>query len=215
MKNIRKPIAFLTVLCILPWLLVSCGGRYTEDDIAPALAELIPASYALNEIYFGAGLPISDNREDVEAFYAAMDTDITSVNYHPVAEDCGYANIDEIKDATLAVFTEDYCSYLFTMAFTGLSAVFNEDTEQQLTQTVSYARYLETSGVLTVRMDLPYEAMPLLRTYDTSDFEIVQQGENYVVAAVQSYIDGEKDIPVKLKLVLNAENQWRLDSPTY
>ncbi|MBQ8402694.1 MAG: hypothetical protein IJX14_12280, partial [Clostridia bacterium] len=106
---------------LLPVLLLSsCGSSVSEADVSAALAELIPASYPLNEIYFGEGLPISDDRADVEAFYAAagMDNDI-SLNYHPVAPDCGYASVEEIKTATLEVFSESYADYLFTMAFNG------------------------------------------------------------------------------------------------
>ena len=200
--------------------LVSCGGGVSEAEVSAALAELIPASYELNEIYFGEGLPISDNREDVEAFYAAMGqgTDI-SLNYHPVSADCGYTTIDEIKEATLAVFSESYSEYLFTLAFDGISSVFNEDTEEQLTQTVSYARYMETDGILTVRMDLADEALPLGRTYDTDDITIIRdklKGEHgYVLVEVQSYVDGAPDERVEVKLVRTADGGYRLDSPTY
>lgn len=200
--------------------LVSCGGGVSEAEVSAALAELIPASYELNEIYFGTGLPISDDREDVEAFYAAMGqgADI-SLNYHPVSADCGYTSIDEIKEATLAVFSESYSEYLFTMAFNGISSVFNEDTEEQLTQTVSYARYMETDGILTVRMDLSDEALPLGRTYDTEDITIIRdklKGEHgYLLVEVQSYVGGVPDERVEVKLVRTADGDFRLDSPTY
>lgn len=216
-KGIVKMVVGLLVLSLT---LPSCGSGVTEATVSAALAELIPASYALNEIYFGTGLPISDDREDVEAFYAAMGqgTDI-SLNYHPVAADCGYSSIDEIKEATLAVFSESYSDYLFTLAFAGISSVFNENTEEQVTQTVSYARYMETSGILTVRMDLADEALPLGRTYDTDDITIIRDklnGEHgYLLVEVQSYMDGAPDERVEVKLVCTSDGGFRLDSPTY
>ncbi|MBQ3591851.1 MAG: hypothetical protein II979_07900, partial [Clostridia bacterium] len=157
---------------------------------------------------------------DVEAFYSAvgMDNDI-SLNYHPVSPEAAYTTVEEIRAATLEVFSESYANYLFTMAFDGLSSVFNEDTEEQLTQTVSYARYMETDGILTVRMNIGEEAMPLNRTYDTNDIEIIRDKLNgshgYLLAEVQSYVDGQPDVKVEVKLVKNAEGQFRLDSPTY
>ena len=201
-------------------LLSSRGGSMSEAEVSAVLGELIPASYPLNEIYFGEGLPISDDRADVEAFYAAagMDNDI-SLNYHPVSPECEYTSVEAIKAATLEVFSESYSKYLFTMAFDGLSSVFNADTEEQLTQTVSYARYMETDGILTVRMNIGEEAMPLNRTYDTNDIEIIRDklsgSHGYLLVEVQSYVDGQPDVKVEVKLVKNADGQFRLDSPTY
>ena len=146
------------------------------------------------------------------------DNDI-SLNYHPVSPECEYTSMEAIKAATLEVFSESYSKYLFTMAFDGLSSVFNADTEEQLTQTVSYARYMETDGILTVRMNVVDEAMPLNRTYDTNDIEIIRDklsgDHGYLLVEVQSYVDGQPDVKVEVKLVKNADGQFRLDSPTY
>ncbi|MBQ4606616.1 MAG: hypothetical protein IJB15_07905 [Clostridia bacterium] len=216
----KLPILLLALLLPLTVLLSSCGGSMSEAEVSAVLGELIPASYPLNEIYFGEGLPISDDRADVEAFYAAagMDNDI-SLNYHPVSPECEYTSVEAIKAATLEVFSESYSKYLFTMAFDGLSSVFNADTEEQLTQTVSYARYMETDGILTVRMNIGEEAMPLNRTYDTNDIEIIRDklsgAHGYLLVEVQSYVDGQPDVKVEVKLVKNADGQFRLDSPTY
>ncbi len=196
-------------------LLTGCGGT-DEAVISAALAELIPASYELNEIYFGEGLPISNDREAAEAFYAAMGAGSEiSLNYHPVSPDCPYQSVEDIREATLEVFSDAYADYLFTMAFEGLSSVFDEGTEMQVTKTVSYARYLENDGLLTVRMNIPEEAIPLNRTYDTSDIEIIREKHGYILVEVQSYVDGVPDERIEVKLVKNAAGAYRLDSPTY
>lgn len=214
----NKKIIPITLL--LSMVLSSCGSSVTEAEVSAVLGELIPASYALNEIYFGEGLPISDNREDVEAFYEALGQgEDISLNYHPVSADCGYSSIEEIREATLAVFSEDYSEYLFTLAFSGISSVFNEDTEEQVTTTVAYARYMETDGILTVRMNLAEEALPLNRTYDTEDITIKRdnlKGEHgYLLVEVQSYVAGEKDERIEVKLIPDGAGGYRLDSPTY
>ncbi len=206
----------LAVLALMLCLSTTACGKTDEGEIGEALATLLPASYPLNVVYFGEGLPISDNREDVEQFYNATGAgnDI-SLNYHPVSPEAEYTSIDQIKEATLAVFSDAYAEYLFTMAFAGLSTVFNEDTEEQVTQTVSYARYMETDGYFTVRMDIAKEAFPVNRTYDVTDFEVVRERDGYILVDVQSYVDGEKDVRVEVKLVRNGEGEFRLDSPTY
>jgi len=209
-----KKILVTLVCTVLAGILTSCGSYYDEEEIGAALAELLPASLPLNEIYFGDGLPMSNNEDEVKAFYAQFDTDIKSINYHPVSKDCGYASIEEIKQATLAVYSDSYSEYLFTLAFNGISEVFGEGTESQVTMTASYARFLEQAGVLTVRVGLDEEALELNRTYDTADYEVMINRERYVTAEVQSYVNGEKDEVVEVKLVYESDG-WRLDSPTY
>lgn len=216
LRNIFRISAIIFTLSIAVTMpLVSCGSKsqYTEEEIKAALEELLPLSFELNEIYFGEGLPISDDREDVERFYASFDTDVESVNYHPVAEECEYQSEADIKEATEKVFTQQYSQYLYERAFSGISAVFDEGTEQQLTTTATYARYLESSGVLTVRLDLPKEAMELGREYDTDALEIVREADNYVLVSVPTQFKGT-NLDVELKLVMTADG-FRLDTPTY
>lgn len=214
MKNgwAKRMVAVVLLLAVL--FLPSCAEAHDPDEAMAALSSLIEASYALNEIYFGEGLPITDDREDVERFYASVDTDVTSVNYHPVAADCGYASEDEIRAATEAVFSESYCSYLFTRAFTGISAVFDEGTEQEITRTATYARYIQYGDVLTVRLNLAEEAIPLNREYDCANATIVQNRSAYVLFSVPTRVDGQPDENVEIRMVWTADG-WRLDSPTY
>ncbi len=192
---------------------VSCGVSYTEEDVKTAVKELLPLSFELNEIYFGEGLPISDNREDVERFYASFSSDVSAVNYHPVAEDCEYQTEADIKAATEKVYSPQYCEYLYELAFTGISAVFNDGTEDQFTTNVAYARYIETDGVLTVRLDLPYEAMDLGRTYDMNAVEILSMKQDHAIVKIPSEMNGET-LNIELKLILTNDG-FRLDTPTY
>jgi len=211
---LRRFTSLAAALVLVCGSAASCSKpEYTEEEVRTALEELLPLSFELNEIYFGEGLPISDDRADVERFYASFDTDVASVNYHPVAEDCEYQSVGEIKAETERVFTPAYCQYLYEMAFSGISAVFDEGTEKQLTATASYARYLESNGVLTVRLDLPYNAMTLDREYDLDGMEIVREMKDYVLVSVPTEAGG-KPLDVELKLVMTADG-FRLDTPTY
>ena len=195
--------------------LVSCGGgmKVDEEELRTALGELIEKSAELNEIYFGEGLPMTEDAEVLESFYSSFDSDVKSINYHPVDPECGYTNETELRDATLEVFTENYSEYLFERAFSGISATYDEGTEDQYTSTAVYAMYIEENGVLTARIDIADEAMHLGRTYDLSGMEIIRTKENYVVVKIPSEMDG-KPLDIELKVVMT-ENGWRLDSPTY
>ncbi len=213
-ETFLRMLAVFVATAALGLSLVSCGKpTYSEDDLRGAVLDLLPRSLELNEIYFGEGLPISDNREDVERFYASFATDVTAVNYHPVADDCEYQSVADIKAATEAVFSEQYCVYLYELAFQGISAVFNEGEENQYTSSASYARYIENSGILTVRLDIIYEAMDLSRTYDMDSMEIVTMRRSYAIVNVPSEKNGET-VTIELKLIYT-DDGFRLDTPTY
>ncbi len=211
----RRVLCFAAVLLVMvTMILTSCGGvPYTEEEVLSVAEELVEKSFELNEIYFGEGLPISDNREDVERFYSSVSVDVAAVNYHPVAEDCKYQSEAQIRQATEAVFSQSYCEYLFDLAFKGLSTIMNEGTDYQYTETASYARYIESGDVLTVRIDLIYDAMDLSRTYDFSRMEIIQQKKDYAIVSVPTEKDGQP-LDIELKLIYTADG-FRLDTPTY
>ncbi|MBQ7923298.1 MAG: hypothetical protein IJ325_12125 [Clostridia bacterium] len=207
--------ALVCIVCMIMFVsLTSCRSYYEKEEIGAALAELIPASMPLNEIYFGEGLPFADEEERIKKFFDTFELGETASNYYPVSESCGYENIEEIKEATRAVYSEDYCEYLFTMAFSGISDVFNEGTEEEVKQTAVFARYIEQSGILTRRVLEEDDIIELNRTYDVSDFTVIINREEFVTAEVQSYVNGKKDTLIEIKLVLTP-NGWRLDSPTY
>ena len=120
------------------------------------------------------------------------------------------AQIAELRatgaDATEAVFTKTMCDHLFTLAFDGMST----DSEE----TVTFARYIEQNEILTVRIDLAEEALPLGRVYDFDSMDILSEDKNRIVAVFATEMDGETSVNVKITLT-KTENGWRLDSPTY
>ena len=215
MKSFLKSALRLAAAGMAGAVLVSCGGgmKVDEEELRAALGELIEKSEELNVIYFGEGLPMTEDAAVLEEFYSSFDTDIKSINYQPVDSECGYTNETELREATLDVFTENYSEYLFERAFSGISAVYDEGTEDQYTATAVYAMYIEENGILTARIDIAESAMELGRKYDLDGMEIVRVKENYVVVSIPSEMNG-KALDVELKVVMT-ENGWRLDSPTY
>ena len=164
-------------------------------------------------IYFGEGLPLSDDAALVETFYGMFDSDVEAINYHPVDPACGYTSEEDIREATLEVFTADYSEYLFSRAFKGISEEFNEDGATAYTATAIYAMYLEQDGLLTARINLADDAIPLGRTYDLDGMKILDADENLVVVEVPTEMNG-KALDVELRLIKTPDG-WRLDSPTY
>ncbi len=190
-------------------LLSSCGGSsFSDEDICTAAADLIQESIAINEIYFGKGLPsVEPDSEAAGSFAGEIQTDATLLSYLPVTEDAGYDSIDSIKEATEKVYSKAYCTYLFEMAFSGISIEEGAAT---------YARYMETeNGTLAVHKDL---SVIDARTYSTEgespQVEVIRKKGDTAVVKAQSYVDGEADVSVEIQLIYE-EGTWRLDSPTY
>ncbi len=216
MKKMKKKLIFALAAVLVPASLYSCSGM-SEGDFRPIAEELIEKSAELNEIYFGGGLPLSDSAEKYQELYDTFDVDVEQINYHPVAEDCGYSTIDEIKAATLEVYTPEYSEYLFERAFTGISDVSGDG---DVRQTAGYAMYLEQDGILTARMDLAEsDILGGVRDFDVTGLRIVRQKQNYVLVSIPTVFrpdNGGEDIieSVELKFV-NTPSGWRLDTPTY
>ena len=204
----------LTLICSV--FLVSCKEevKYDEAEIKAALTELLPRSYELNVVYFGEGLPISEDRELLDKFYNSFDSDVEMINYHPVSADCPYQTESALRDATLAVFTEDYSEYLFQRAFAGISGQLQNIEGETVTHSAMYAMYIEQNGVLTVRLNLADEAIPLGREFSVDEMTVKSQKRGVVVVEMPTYYNGELDFYVEVRLVMT-ENGWRLDSPTY
>lgn len=210
MKRIIRLMAALSALVIMAGL-ASCAEEkieYDESEVVEAAKSLIEASYEINEIYFGRGLPISE--EDSEAakeFYEGLDLDMDAVDFLPVTEESPYQSVDGIKEATAKVYSGEYCEMLYERAFTGISL--------ENGSAASFARYIEDSkGVLTARLDISETAIELNRTYDLDTVEVTKTEAKKAEISVDSYVDGEKDEKLTFTLVLE-EDGWRLDTPTY
>jgi hypothetical protein len=188
--------------------------KVSAEDMRPVLEELLPKSAELNEIYFGDGLPTNRDEDAVRAFYESFDTDIAAISYEPVDPDCGYETVDDIKAATLEVFTEEYAEFLFDRAFKGISDLFDEGTETEHRSTAVYAMYIEQDGFLTKRVNLKDDAIPLGRTYDLDSLEVLRSNDTGVQVKLKSFFDGQPSVDVEMWLT-ETENGWRLDSPTY
>jgi hypothetical protein len=211
----RGALICLAAVLALCAALVSCSKpKHTAEEMRAVLGELLPKSAELNEIYFGKGLPTNRDEDVVRAFYESFDTDIAAISYEPVDHSCGYETVDDIKAATLEVFTEEYAEFLFDRAFKGISDLFDEGTETEHRSTAVYAMYIEQDGFLTKRVNLKDDAIPLGRTYDLDSLEVLRSNDTGVQVKLKSFFDGQPSVDVEMWLT-ETENGWRLDSPTY
>lgn len=208
MKSFTKIISLFLVFVMICLAACSCGVDAEDPEIVSAAKGLIEKSFALNDIYFGKGLPVSaEDSEEAKKFAADNGFDLQNIQFLPVTEESPYKSIEDIKEATLEVYSAQYCEYLFSMAFEGYST---EDGTAAI-----YAKYMEDeAGTLTARIDLAKNSLPK-RTYDYDSIEVKSKSEDMAVFSVDSYLDGKKeDKKVEFTLVYS-EDGWRLDTPTY
>lgn len=194
----KKLILFiLTSLLILTFS--SCAEPPTEEEAKSIAEALIKSSYELNRIYYGEGLP-------------HVEPEANSI-YADVTDDAAYLTEDELREATLAVYTELYADSIFRMYLSGYS---DEDTGS-----VIYPRYVESEDRLTVNLNIE----PLIsgeRTYDFGSAVIKKCKAKMIVIEYDTYVDGEPDIKVEVTLRPQkierddyTVTEWRIDSPTY
>ncbi len=178
--------------------LSSCAEPPTEDEAKSIAESLIVASYELNRIYFGEGLPY-------------VEPDGNSI-YADVTDDAAYRTEAELRLATLAVYTELYADSIFRMYLSG----YSDDTGS-----VIYPRYVESGDRLTVNLNVE----PLIsgeRTYDFGSAVIKKCTAKLIVIEYDTFVDGEHDIKVEVTLRFGeitsddgTVTAWRIDSPTY
>ena len=199
--KLLKRAAALVAAVALIFTFSSCGRKYDDDEIIAAAAELIEASYEINTIFFGEGLPTVDGAED----------DI--MKYREIAEDSPYHTKDEIKNAALEVYTSGYCEILFEKAFSGISVEMGDGSEVEEAAIVD-ARYVDYDGRMVMLPPKEGDVMLLNRTYDTSSIKVVMKKSSRADISVASFVDGEPAGDVVLTVIMT-ENGWRLEDPTY
>lgn len=185
-------------------VMYGCTPSYDVDALPAAAAELIEASYEINTVFFGDGLP-TIGYDDAD--------ELMGDQYSALSEDSPYQSEDEIREAALLVYTEDYCSFLFEKAFIGQNIDFgDDDTVSELVQIP--ARYLTYEGQLIVRYVDADGRLTLNRSYDTSNVKIKKTYRKKAVIEVDSFVDGVPDGTVSFTLEYTQDG-WRLDDPTY
>lgn len=209
-----KKIISLTIALVLAALtLAACGVDYTEAEIKKVARTLIEKSYDVNEIFFGRGLPVDEDYDDLENYLQgaadidAEDLDVAAVQYVGVDPDSGYDSDADLKAAAEAVYTKEYCEDVFVPAFEGVT---DEDTG-----TLRYARFMvNVYDTLCERKDIVEEGPELLRTYDLDTIEVQEMKAGRCKITVDAVLGDGKTRAVRLFLV-KEERGWRLDTPTY
>lgn len=180
----------------------------TSEEISKIAGPLIEKSYEINEMYFGCGLPIDE--KSLESYNGKLqeDIDVKSSYYLAVDSEYKYQTTLEMKEATLEVYSTDYCeSSIFPVAFEG---IINENGD-----ILEYASFIVNEvGILTERHDIAQRDPLPKRTYDLDSVKSISQSADTIVFSVDSYVDGAVSDNIRLT-IKKQDSGWRLDTPTY
>lgn len=193
-------VLFASLLVILTFSGCGCA-KISEEEAKLEIKKLVDASYDLNVIIYGEGLPYYERTDTINQLYA------------PVADTAKYKSISNLKVDIRKTFSESYSKILEATAFEGQEGVEFGYHNQP--------RYIEVLGELMVLKDFynvdfdsdkygEYEGIKVQK-YNTNVIKIVKISKRFVEGEITS-VDGKTTIRVTLVL---ENGEWRLDSPTY
>lgn len=207
---LKRGILLTLVVIIALFSLSGCekNREYDEAEVLIAAKTLIKKSEKVNELFYGKGIAIIDDKSYANGNYYMAD---------PLSvEEYGISTVDDMKNLVRECFTSSYSNLVIN---TTLSSVSDDSGIQGL------ARYYQKLSALD---DSPECIMVLNDSerimlkddveyyYDTVSV-IGSEGE-YVKVTIDVTVtdpDGKtQDKTLEIKL-LEENGEWRIDSPTY
>lgn len=198
----KRIILFVMSVC----LLITAFGcavsiekplKITEEEALEVLSELVPASYDINVMFFGDGLPSTDEEEYVDTNYVPVDTGKSP-----------YASIISMKVAAERIFSKNYLKNVYVVMFEGTKST---DSDGLLDNNMS-PRYKEIASELCI--DASYEPYNILGRLSVESVTIVKKTSSYV--SIDAKCLDENGAEINKRFFLTLENGvWLLDGPTY
>lgn len=213
----KKIIAISLAVCLLAGIcigLFTCSSRRAPklEEIYDRVVELVEASYELNTVFYGAGIPVYPT-DSMYAEFSHLYFDFPyRGEYEMASQYTSFRAIDEIKLAAQRVYSTAYLEQvLYPAAFDGYAIGDGVGGTA-----IAKPRYLEEDGWLYRSTEENY-SLTGLRVYDYSTMKVVRPSRSdacYV--EMLSWLDDAPDTvtTVRLRLVLQDDGLWYLDSFT-
>lgn len=197
----RRLIFAVISLCMLVTA-VGCGRaekplKISEEEAYEVLRELVPASYDINVMFFGEGLPRTDEKEYEDTNYVPVDTAKSS-----------HASIISMRIAAERVFSRNYLKNVYVVMFEGSKTT---DADGLLDNNMS-PRYKEIASELCI--DASYQPYNILGKLMVESVSIVKKTASYVSIDAKCLDENGSEINKRFYITLD-DGVWRLDGPTY
>lgn len=205
--------AFLLIIIVILTLnfTVSCtkNRKYDEAEVTLAAKELLKKSEKLNYIYYGYGIEYEMNESEANGAYYRADS--------LSLERLGIQTVADIENLT-------YETYTSALSQTVISTKLNGGSLDEESTVMNYARYYQKTNALD-GSDECIMVYKLAEIYLTDETEYLydtlravgSEGESVLIEVDVKVTNSEgKEQIQTLKFTLLEENNgWRINSPTY
>ena len=186
------------ILCLI-FALTAFSGCATEaqkSEVMTAFNELYPKSVEINKIIYGQGLPasVTFTEEELEA--------LSSPYYVPVAEDSAYKTESALKEAILAVYSQEY--YDDVLKYTTFEGFGESGSEPP-------PRYKEVDGVLHINVKAMTYTLAGKRIVEEASVKSVSSG----LATIKTPYELDDERSIKFLTMVYTEAGWRINDPTF
>ena len=205
----KKLISSLLILIFILGALSSCADvKYDEDEVKAAARELIEDSIILNDIYWGDGIPYTDDKNTSDGvYYMAIDS------YHRLL---GFNTIEELMTLTEKTFSRGYCKNIYSTVLTSI-----QDGDKAILLSRYYQKYNVKDGKTPEYIMVNSTWDKILNgevKYDYDSIKVSGAEEETVYVTVNATVTKDALEPqtreIRIALV-KEDNGWRIDSPTY
>ena len=206
-RYLRTGIKLICIcLCLISVLsMSSCDNKAPEiDEVYDRFVYLIEESAEINEVLFGAGIPVYE-REGLITEKRQIYYGISQSVYDLSMEQSKYYSTDSVKAEAEKIYSSRYLDALYETAINGV-----------LVADGSYLRFYEEGSKFyqaTNADSFEYQR----KVYDFSTMKIVKPSDDdYVTVEIDAYDVGMSHKPRTITITFVKEGDtWYLDSPTY
>ena len=200
----------INVICILLCLVsvlstTSCGALAPDiDDVYDRFVYLIERSIDINDVLFGAGIPVYD-RDALITDKRQIYFGVYQSTYDLSMEQSKYYDVATIKADVEEIFSSNYLKALYETAFDGV--LVSDGAYLRFYQEGS--KFYQMYGITNFN----YQR----KVYDYSTMKIVRPSDNdFVTVEIEAYDVGMSHKRRVITITFVKENgEWYLNSPTY
>ena len=204
----KRIIALILLLCTVlsaSLIFTSCDREYDEKEVKDAATLLIEKSLVLNEIYWGEGIPYIPGSTSVYC----------EANFISLSE-LGFYTIEELKEKTRAVFTNEYCEYIFSTAFSSVNdgdeiqfyaRYYQKYEDEKQTIPLNIMVYSRFENMLPDKVEYLYDTLTVTHS----------EGDTVYVKLNARVTRDEENVQIREKIIglIEEEDGWKIDTATY
>jgi len=212
-KRVIPTILAIGLFVVSICMLSSCGRAPKTEEVYDRVVELVEASYELNTLFYGAGIPVYERGSFYADFMGTYAGDsYATKGYEKASDHSMFLSEDDIQNAAELVYSKAYLEdVIYPACFVGY-AIDNGMGDTSF----AFAKYLDDGTTLYMSQTAQIYYTDL-RIYDYSTMKVVAPSNSKACyVEIDSYFasEPEKITTDRIRLVKQEDGQWYLDSFT-